>query len=66
MPGVTGKLIAEKIESSGHPSVHWVDGLPNLSDCVREKLVEGDIVLTLGAGDIWKVGEKLLADLASA
>jgi UDP-N-acetylmuramate--alanine ligase len=66
MPGISGKLIAEKIESSGHPSVHWVDGIPNLSDCVREKLVTGDIVITLGAGDIWKVGEKLLADLASA
>ena len=66
MPGISGKLIAEKIESSGHPSVHWVGGIPNLSDSVREKLVEGDIVLTLGAGDIWKVGEKLLADLSSA
>ena len=66
IPGISGKLIAEKIESSGHPSVHWVNGITNLSDCVREKLVEGDIVITLGAGDIWKVGEKLLAELPSS
>ena len=66
LPGISGKLIAEKIQSSGHPSVHWVNGMPNLSDCVREKLAEGDIVITLGAGDIWKVGEKLLAELSSA
>lgn len=65
IPGITGKLIAEKIKSRGHPSVHWVDGIPNLSSFVREKLVEGDIVITLGAGDIWKVGESLLADLSS-
>ena len=66
MPGISGKLIAEKIQSSGHPSVHWVNGMPNLSDCVREKLAEGDIVITLGAGDIWKVGEQLLAELPSS
>ena len=66
MPGISGKLIAEKIQSSGHPSVQWVNGMPNLSDCVREQLVEGDIVITLGAGDIWKVGEQLLAELSSA
>ena len=66
IPGISGKFIAEKIKSAGHPSVHWVNGIPNLSDCVREKLVEGDIVITLGAGDIWKVGERLLAELSSS
>jgi len=30
------------------------------------RLARGDLVLTLGAGDIWKVGEELLKVLESA
>ena len=64
IPGISGELIAEKIRSSGHPSVHWVNGAPDLLDRVRETLREGDIVITLGAGDIWKTGKELLARLS--
>lgn len=64
IPGISGELIAEKIRSSGHPSVYWVNGLPDLADRVRRILLEDDIVMTLGAGDIWKVGEDLLAKLS--
>ena len=63
IPGISGELIAEKIRSSGHSAVHWVNGAPDLLDRVKETLREGDIVITLGAGDIWKIGEELLARL---
>ena len=63
IPGITGELIAEKLKASGHPSVHWLNGAPDLVDQIRGGLMEGDIVFTLGAGDIWRVGEELLARL---
>ena len=64
IPGISGEFIAEKIRSSGHPSVHWVNGVPDIADQVKRSLEPGDIVITLGAGDIWKVGKDLLTKLA--
>lgn len=64
LPGITGELVADKVRSSGHSSVHWVNGRPNLVDHVKESLQPGDVVITLGAGDIWKVGKDLLGTLA--
>ncbi|MCA9472322.1 MAG: UDP-N-acetylmuramate--L-alanine ligase [Nitrospirales bacterium] len=64
IPGVSGELVAEKIRSSGHPSVHWVNGAPDLVERVKSELRSGDIVITLGAGDIWKFGKDLLASVS--
>jgi UDP-N-acetylmuramate--alanine ligase len=61
--GITGQTIFERIHGSGHPSVHWVNSDPGLTARVREELREGDILLTLGAGDVWKVGKELLETL---
>jgi UDP-N-acetylmuramate--alanine ligase len=37
-----------------------------LTDNLLNHLRTGDVVLTLGAGDIWKTGEDLLARLAGS
>ena len=63
IPGITGHTIVEKIQASGHPSVHWVNSDPGLTIRLREELREGDILLTLGAGDVWKTGKELLEQL---
>ena len=64
IPGITGKTLVEKISGSGHPSVHWVNGETGLANRLRDDLQEGDVVLTLGAGDVWKLGQELLATLS--
>jgi UDP-N-acetylmuramate--alanine ligase len=60
-PGVNGKLIVDAIcETRGHPEVYYIpqqDAIPRVLGDISEK---GDLVLTLGAGDISQVGEKLL------
>ena len=61
IPGVSGQTLVEKISGSGHPAVHWVNGDPGLINRLREDLREGDVLLTLGAGDVWKIGQELLA-----
>jgi len=61
IPGVSGQTLVEKISGSGHPAVHWVNGDPGLINRLREELREGDVLLTLGAGDVWKIGQELLA-----
>ena len=60
-PGVNGKLIVDAIcETRGHPEVYYVpqqEAIPAVLGNISER---GDLVLTLGAGDISGVGESLL------
>ncbi|MEC9006322.1 MAG: UDP-N-acetylmuramate--L-alanine ligase [Nitrospirota bacterium] len=60
IPGVTGESLAQRIQANGHPSVNWIGEKEGLIKQVLPTLVSGDVVLTLGAGDIWKVGSELL------
>jgi UDP-N-acetylmuramate--alanine ligase len=64
IPGVSGAKLAEAIRAAGHPAVTFVERKDQLIDQVLPHLKPGDLVLTLGAGDIWKSGTGLLAKLA--
>ncbi|MGH7233361.1 MAG: UDP-N-acetylmuramate--L-alanine ligase [Nitrospiraceae bacterium] len=63
IPGVSGDKLVEAIRAAGHPSVTWVDRKNALADQIRPALQAGDLVITLGAGDIWKAGPELLERL---
>jgi UDP-N-acetylmuramate--alanine ligase len=66
-PGVNGKLVVDAIcETRGHPEVYYIpqqDAIPKVLGEISER---GDLVLTLGAGDISQVGESLLDVLGGA
>ena len=64
LPGLSGRAIYEGIRHSGHPAVHFVEENGAVAPSILNHLLSGDLVLTLGAGDIWKTGEELLAQLA--
>jgi UDP-N-acetylmuramate--alanine ligase len=61
--GMSSELLARKIKEHGHKEViscpRERDVLASLLDIVRP----GDLVMTLGAGDIYKQGERLLDEL---
>jgi len=61
--GLSGSSIHQGVQDMGHSAVHFVEEREALADIIRENLQTGDIVLTLGAGDIWKTGEELVARL---
>ncbi len=65
IPGVTGKLVANAVRRAGG-TVKWVDDRADITDTVEQVVAEGDVVLTLGAGDITEIGPKLLSRLAGA
>jgi UDP-N-acetylmuramate--alanine ligase len=63
IPGISGDKLVEAIRAAGHPSVTWVERKETLAERVRPAVQAGDLVLTLGAGDIWKAGVELLERL---
>ncbi|MBK9308696.1 MAG: UDP-N-acetylmuramate--L-alanine ligase [Nitrospira sp.] len=63
IPGVSGASLADSIKSAGHPSVTFIAQKETLPDQVLPFLKSGDLVLTMGAGDIWKAGTGILARL---
>ena len=64
IPGVSGAALADRIKAAGHQGVTFVEKKETLPDQVLPHLQPGDLVVTLGAGDIWKAGTGLLARLA--
>jgi UDP-N-acetylmuramate--alanine ligase len=65
IPGATGAALAESIRAHGHHDVTFVAERPRLAAAARERLREGDLVITLGAGDVTQVGPELLELLGS-
>jgi UDP-N-acetylmuramate--alanine ligase len=59
IPGVTGARLHEAVKACGHRDAIFVERAA-LPARLREGVREGDLVLTLGAGDITHVGEELL------
>ncbi len=64
-PGVSGKLIVDAYlaERPGGP-VAFLPRLPDVVARLAPRVRPGDLVLTLGAGDVFHAGEELLATLA--
>lgn len=57
--GINGKLIADSAVHFGHKNVKYIPEVANVNAELDKILSPGDIVITLGAGDIWKVSKKL-------
>jgi UDP-N-acetylmuramate--alanine ligase len=60
IPGVSGMLIHQGIQALGHREAIFLPQKEELAPRVLELVQAGDVVLTLGAGDVWKVGEHVL------
>jgi UDP-N-acetylmuramate--alanine ligase len=59
VPGVTGQLVAEAAGAAG-AQTHFVAAISDIPRAVADLVRDGDLVLTLGAGDITQAGALLL------
>ncbi|MCL1827168.1 MAG: UDP-N-acetylmuramate--L-alanine ligase, partial [Candidatus Cloacimonetes bacterium] len=60
IPNVTGKLISDAAIQSGHRNVRYVEKNGDIIAAIKSSILENDIVITMGAGDIHKYGKELL------
>ncbi|UCC66996.1 MAG: UDP-N-acetylmuramate--L-alanine ligase [Deltaproteobacteria bacterium] len=64
IPGVTAEALFEGIRREGHMEAHYIPDKERLTEAVLRVLRPGDIVITLGAGNIWEVSETLVEALS--
>jgi UDP-N-acetylmuramate--alanine ligase len=57
--GVSSEDLATSIIEHGHKEVHTIGNLEEATDTLAAVVQPGDLVLTLGAGDVWKVARDL-------
>lgn len=62
--GVSSERLAEAVRAHGHPDVALVPKRVDLVAAMLGRLQPGDLVLTLGAGDITNTGPELLSALS--
>ncbi len=65
LPGIETTQLVDAIRAHGHRDVHFVRDLDELPQRVASITRPGDLVVTLGAGNISAVGQRILAALES-
>lgn len=58
--GVSAEKLFNTIIEHGHKNVLFVPDKKTIPEKVKELMRPGDMVITLGAGDIWKVGREII------
>jgi len=64
--GVTGEALAEGIRAHGHRAVMYEESIDAAIDRLESEVRPGDVVVTLGAGNVNRAGRALLARLQGA
>ena len=62
LPGVDASLVVAAAAAADHPSVGGCGPWRSAPERLRSSVREGDMVLTLGAGDIYRLARRLVAD----
>jgi UDP-N-acetylmuramate--alanine ligase len=63
IPGVSAEALAEGMRAHGHKAVRYVADVSEVPAALEPELAAGDLVVTLGAGNVWQAGEALLKRL---
>lgn len=66
IPGVDGQSVADLAAEYGHRDVHFEPDLEALIERLHGIVRKGDVVITMGAGNIWRYGRRLLEALQQA
>ncbi|MBQ1823809.1 MAG: UDP-N-acetylmuramate--L-alanine ligase [Fibrobacter sp.] len=60
--GVTGALVANSATDRGHRNARFVGDQKNLLPILKEELRKDDVVVLMGAGNVYKLGTRILEE----
>ncbi|MBI3399362.1 MAG: UDP-N-acetylmuramate--L-alanine ligase [Deltaproteobacteria bacterium] len=63
--GISSEALYNSIKTYGHRDVVYIPDKKDILDYVTKIARPGDMVITLGAGDIWQIGEEVLHRIES-
>ena len=63
IPGVSSRLIADAVIQCGHHNVICLDDNNQITETALQMLKTDDIVITMGAGNIWQYGDEIINQL---
>lgn len=61
--GVSSAVLAEAIKEAGKINIRYIPALSDIQPYLLECAADGDLIMTVGAGDIYKVGERLVEEM---
>ena len=61
--GITGKMVADFAKKSGHKNIYYLENLENLEKKLDNLCQPNDMVITIGAGNIWRYAESYINHL---
>ncbi|HBR16101.1 MAG: UDP-N-acetylmuramate--L-alanine ligase [Deltaproteobacteria bacterium RIFCSPLOWO2_12_FULL_43_16] len=64
IPGISSEILYNSIKTYGHRDVVYIPDKKDIPDYLNKIAKPGDMVITLGAGDIWQVGEEIIQKMS--
>lgn len=61
--GITAEVLTENIRRYGHKNAEYIGPIDTAAEKVASKLREGDLVITLGAGNVTRLSDEILDKL---
>ncbi|MEW6422390.1 MAG: UDP-N-acetylmuramate--L-alanine ligase, partial [Deinococcota bacterium] len=59
IPGVHATLVSDRMAQEGHTGVRYAPDRAEVVRYLRETACAGDVIVTMGAGDVWKLSREL-------
>ncbi|HMD49987.1 MAG TPA: hypothetical protein VKG79_12840, partial [Bryobacteraceae bacterium] len=60
------EVLVQRIRDFGHQSAEYTGSIEQTANAVVRQARDRDLVLTLGAGNVWQVGDRVLEKLREA
>lgn len=63
LEGISGAVLAEAVKQEGKVPVTYIPALDDIKKYLLDRTEDGDLIMTVGAGDVFKVGEALVEEM---
>lgn len=63
--GISSGVLAQRIRGTGFENLTHVPDRKEMMERIASELKQGDVLITLGAGDVYKMGEEILKKLTA-